>query len=205
MNYQEIDRGPLWTGRLYLPRAHDPADVQAIVNDLVAQTLTTVAGYYASNPPSFTLLRWPEKRPGYLPAPSDGACVLMLGKLGERLDAVKVEYDIVPPGRLHVLLGRKMNGYGDGELAPLDAYRADTADYVTFEAHMITARVSMRRGLMSYDEPAVINEANIEDEPLIHAAADRTQQHHYAIEFGATSSRPSEVVLYETEWARRAN
>jgi hypothetical protein len=202
MSYQEIDRGPLWTGRIHLARQCDPAELQATVNDLVAQSLTTVTGYYRPEPASITLTRWPESRPGYLPAPSDGALVLMLGKLADRLDTLKLEYDIVASGRLHVLLGRKMDGYGDGELAPVSAYHGNVAGYFVHEGHMITARVNTEHGLVSYDEPAVIIEADAKDEPLIHAGADRTHQHHYAVEHGASGSAGGYVALFETSWAQ---
>ena len=202
MNYQEIDRGPLWTGRIHLARQYDPAELQATVNDLVAQSLTTVTGYYRPEPASITLTRWPESRPGYLPAPSDGALVLILGKLADRLDTLKLEYDIVPSGRLHVLLGRKMDGYGNGNLALVSAYSGEVSGYFVHEAHMISARVNTEHGLSAYGEPAVVIEANAEDEPLIHAAADRTQQHHYAIEHGPVGGTAGYVTLFETSWAR---
>jgi len=202
MSYREIDRGPLWTGRAYLARQYDPAEIQAVVNDLVAQSLTTITGYYREEPASVTLTRWPESRPGYLPAPSDGALVLMLGKLADRLDTLKLEYDVVSPGRLHVLLGRKMNGYGDGDLAPVSAYHGNVPGYFVHEAHMISARVNTGHGLSLYGEPAVVIEAEAKDEALIHAAADRTRQHHYAIEHGPVGDTAGYVALFETSWAK---
>ena len=203
MSYQEIDRGPLWTGRLHLAHPYDPTEVQSVVNGLVAQSLTTVTGYYREEPASLTLTRWPESRRGYLPAPSDGALVLMLGKLADRLDALKLEYDVVPSGRLHVLLGRKIDGYGNGELAPLSAYHGEVPSYLVQEAHMVTARVNTEHGVSPYGEPAVVIEADAKDEALIHAAADRARQHHYAIEYGASGSAAGYVALFETSWANK--
>ncbi|WP_162788482.1 hypothetical protein [Amycolatopsis albispora] len=203
MSYREIDRGFSWIGRIFLNQEYDHTEIQATVSRLSSMSLDTITGYYDKQSLTFTMLRWPEHRPNYRPTPPDIACDATLNHLSDDLNITAKVRVFIGENRLHVLLGRLMNGYGTGKIAPLSLFRANVADYAIREVYMISARVHAKRGLESYGEPAVIIETRKNNEGIVHATAEQAQQHHYAIEFGEPCGQPGCVILYETDLARR--
>lgn len=175
-----------------------------MVTEYVAESGITVVGYYTDEPPSLTLLRWPETREGYR-SPTIPECDIALYGLATKLEAEDTMQDVIPPDALHTMMGRKRDGYGAGEIAPLrELERLDLVDFDVTEAHMVSARTIEGNEVESYGEPVGILLMSPEHEAEIHQIGENLEQWHYAIERGRrTTSAEGRTDFYETPWASR--
>lgn len=189
----------LWTGRIQLDPSLSAADVQAVVTNYVGESDITVVGYHTQEPPAFTMLRWPDDREGYKP-PTPPECAIALRALATRLNSQHFEEGIVPEDKIHVMMGRKKDGYGEGEVAPLDLLHTRLPDCSVTDGYMVSARTT-DEGVESYgvedDEKVGIIVADPSYEQDIHDLGDELEQHHYAMERG-----PEGVTqFWETRWS----
>lgn len=193
----------LWTGRIELDPSLSAADVQDEVTNYVAESGVTVVGYHTQEPPAFTMLRWPDDREGYTP-PTPPECAFALRALATRLGSQRFTTDIVPKDKIHVMMGRKKDGYGKGEVAPLEIIQSRLPGRSITDGYMVSARTTAE-GVEPYgvedDEKVGIIVTDPSDEQAIHDIGDILEQHHYAIERG-----PEGVTdFYETRWAPTYN
>jgi hypothetical protein len=205
------DNFELWTARILLDPgsdvALDAAAVQNVVTDYVTKSGITIVGYHTIEPLALTLLRWPDTRPGYS-TPTiqerDRALDALAGLLGSQ----NKQKDIVSQGKIHVMMGRKMDGYGDGDTVPIEEFQSNLPGYSVTEGHMISARTIINpdgtRGVETYGEPVGIIVADRIHEALVHEKGDTAKQFHYAMERGPIGNTPGRTDFYETRWARAA-
>ena len=123
-------------------------------------------------------------------------------EMADQLKAPESEYDTVPPGRLHALLGRRVGGYFGEQLVPMSAYPTQIPGCAIHEAYMVSTWINTEHGLEPYSEAAIVIETDFEEEPVIHNVAYRTRQHHYVIGHGAADGAAGYIALFETDWAR---
>jgi hypothetical protein len=189
----------LWTGRISLERPIDPTDAQATITQYVHESRIPVVGYITEQPPAVTLLRWPDSREGYK-TPTPPECDIALAALAKILNAVDIERDIIPKGKIHVMMGRKINGYDGDEEASIEAITRDLPEHSVADGHMVSARTE-GRAVVPYGEKVGIIVVDPEHEATIHKLGDTLRQHHYAIERGPVKDIPGRVDFYETPWA----
>lgn len=196
------DNFELWTGRIGLDPSISAADVQRAVTGYVNESGITVVGYHTGHPPALTLLRWPDARndEGYR-SPEIPECNTALSALAARLGSNNFITGIVPDGKLHVMMGRKKNGYdNEGEVVPLQVMQDMFPNGSVTDGYMISARTS-NNGVEPYGEAVGVLVTDPSYEPLIEELSDVLEQHHYAIERGPQGNLPGKTDFYETRWS----
>ncbi len=192
----------LWTGHIELAPSLSAADVQDVVTGYVTDSGITVVGYHTEDPPALTLLRWPETREdeGYR-SPEIPECNTALVALAGLLGSSSFTTGIVPDGKIHVMMGRKKDGYGnEGEVAPLKVIQDKLPHASITDGYMVSARTS-HDGVEPYGERAGIILADPADEGTIHEVGDELEQHHYAIERGPWGNLLGRTDFFETGWS----
>jgi hypothetical protein len=193
------DNFELWSGRIELGSSLSAAEVQFVVTGYVAESNITVVGYHTQEPPAFTMLRWPDGREGYS-APTPSECTIALNALAGLLGGKSVRTGIVPEDKVHVMMGRKKDGYEGGEVVPFNLLQARLPNCSVTDGYMVSARTTSE-GVESYgvedDEKVGVIIADPSYEQEIHNLCDELKQHHYAMERG-----PEGVTeFYETRWS----
>ncbi len=189
----------LWTGRLLIDPSIDTKTVQNEVTNYVTKSRITVVGYHSRDPSSLTMLRWPDGREGYR-SPTPPECSIALRALAARLDARRLETGIVPDNKIHVMMGRNMDGYEAGVVAPIGELRAAFPRGSVTEAHMVSARTTASE-VDVHGEPVGIVVAPHSYVERVHSVGDDLRQHHYAIEHGPQNSMPGRTDFFETRWS----
>lgn len=194
----------LWTARLWLKPSFTIKQVQRAITEFFNKTSITVVGYYINKATTLTLLMWPQTWPHYRnPNPKERQQTLQT--LAKQLQATSVKVDIVPREKIHIMMGRKENGYGSGRIAPIKLLqRPDLDNYTVSTAYMVSARAAANGTVEEYGEPVGIILAKPEHEDIVHALGDTLKQHHYAIERGPTGDSIGRTDFYETRWARQS-
>lgn len=198
---KRIGTTELWSARLYLGSSRSVDALQDSVTEYVTESGISVVGYYADNPASLTLLRWPELRKGYR-TPTIPECDIALQGLAVKLQARRTKQGVIPPGMLHTMMGRKRDGYGMGKIAPLhELERPELAHFGVTDGHMISARTVKGDDVEPYGEPVGILVLDPEHEAVIHQIGHTLEQWHYAIERGPSPGARGRTDFYETPWA----